>query len=67
MTIGGVARTLTPAQYLVPTAQYSVFGLTSGKFYAWINDGGSVAADVNFIIGQKFLENYVCHFFLSRF
>ena len=48
--------TLTPAQYLVPTAQYSVFGLTTGKYYAWINDGG--ASGVNTIIGQKFLENY---------
>jgi len=40
----------------VPTAQYSYYGLTSGKYYAWINDGGS--SGVNTIIGQKFLENY---------
>ena len=26
---------------------------------AQISDGGSVAEDVNFLIGQKFLENYV--------
>jgi len=53
---GTTTYTLTPAQYLVPTAQYAVFGLSSSKFYAWINDGGS--SGVNTIIGQKFLENY---------
>ncbi|KAF5695998.1 hypothetical protein FGLOB1_13882 [Fusarium globosum] len=53
---GSTTYTLTPAQYLVPTAQYSNFGLSSGKYYAWINDGGS--SGVNIIIGQKFLENY---------
>lgn len=53
---GSTTYTLTPAQYLVPTAQYSYYGLTSGKYYAWINDGG--ASGVNTIIGQKFLENY---------
>ncbi|TVY37835.1 Polyporopepsin [Lachnellula subtilissima] len=53
---GTTTYTLTPAQYLVPTAQYSYYGLTSGKYYAWINDGGS--SGVNTIIGQKFLENY---------
>ncbi len=53
---GSKSYTLTPAQYLVPQAQYSNFGLSSGKYYAWINDGGS--SGVNTIIGQKFLENY---------
>jgi hypothetical protein len=53
---GSTTYTLTPGQYLVPTAQYSNYGLTSGTYYAWINDGGS--SDVNTIIGQKFLENY---------
>lgn len=53
---GSTTYTLTPAQYLVPTAQYSFYGLSSGKYYAWINDGGS--SGVNCIIGQKFLENY---------
>lgn len=57
---GSTTYTLTPSQYLVPTAQYSNFGLTSGKFYAWINDGGS--SGVNTIIGQKFLENYYAVF-----
>lgn len=56
ITFGSTTYTLTPAQYLVPTAQYSYFGLSSGKYYAWINDGGS--SGVNTIIGQKFLENY---------
>ncbi|KAF5542388.1 hypothetical protein FNAPI_9965 [Fusarium napiforme] len=53
---GSTTYTLTPAQYLVPTAQYSNFGLSSGKYYSWISDGGS--SGVNIIIGQKFLENY---------
>ena len=56
ITFGSTSFTLTPAQYLVPTAQYSNFGLQSGKFYAWINNGGS--SGVNTIVGQKFLENY---------
>lgn len=34
----------------------SYFGLPQGYSYSWINDGG--ATNVNFIIGQKFLENY---------
>ncbi|KAJ6781256.1 hypothetical protein PWT90_08893 [Aphanocladium album] len=54
--IGSNTYTLTPDQYLVPAAQYSVFGLSSGKYYAWINNGGS--SGVNTIIGQKFLEIY---------
>jgi hypothetical protein len=53
---GSTTYTLTPAQYLIPTAQYTNFGLSSGKYYAWIFDGGS--SGVNTIIGQKFLENY---------
>ncbi|KAF7342908.1 Aspartic protease [Mycena sanguinolenta] len=57
-TIGGVSFSLTPSQFTIPTAQYDVWGLSSGKSYGWIADGGSSAADVNFIIGQKFLENY---------
>ncbi|KAE9372610.1 putative cathepsin E [Stipitochalara longipes BDJ] len=57
---GSTTYTLTPAQYLVPSAQYSNFGLSSSKYYAWINDGGS--SGVNTIIGQKFLENYYAVF-----
>jgi hypothetical protein len=34
----------------------SYYGLPSGYYYAWIHDGGSDS--INFIIGQKFLENY---------
>lgn len=30
---GSNSYTLTPAQYLVPTAQYAEFGLSSGKYY----------------------------------
>jgi len=55
-TIGGATFSLTPAQYLVPTAEYSLFGLSSGSYYSWINTGGS--SGVNFIIGQKFLESF---------
>jgi hypothetical protein len=53
---GSTTYSLTPAQYLIPTAQYSNFGVSSGKYYAWVTDGGS--SGVNTIIGQKFLENY---------
>lgn len=55
-TIGGTVLSLTPAQYLIPTAQYSNFGISGSAYYSWINDGGS--SGVDFIIGQKFLENY---------
>jgi hypothetical protein len=56
VTFGSTTFTLTPSQYLIPTAQYSFFGLNEGTFYSWINDGGSSGVDT--IIGQKFLENY---------
>ncbi|KAF7972932.1 hypothetical protein HWV62_16596 [Athelia sp. TMB] len=55
-TIAGKLLNLTPAQYLIPTAQLRNFGLPSSAYYSWINDGGSYGVD--FIIGQKFLENY---------
>jgi len=55
-SIGGTSFTLTPAQYLVPTAEYSLFGLSSNAYYSWVGDGGS--SGVDFIVGQKFLENY---------
>ncbi|KAF8180911.1 aspartic peptidase domain-containing protein [Mycena galopus ATCC 62051] len=59
-TIGGVPFTLTPSQYVIPTTQYALWGLRSGKYYGWIVNGGAVnAANINFIIGQKFLENYM--------
>ncbi|KAK2624223.1 hypothetical protein QTJ16_006173 [Diplocarpon rosae] len=53
---GSITYDLTPEQYLVPEAQYKDLGLTSGKYYAWISDGGD--SEVNTVIGQKFLENY---------
>jgi len=55
-TIGGRAFTLTPSQYLIPTAQATALGLSSSYRWAWLTDGGS--SGVNFIIGQKFLEQY---------
>ena len=60
IVFGSTTFSLTPAQYLVPTAQYSFYGLSTGKYYAWINDGGSSGVDT--IIGQKFLENYYAVF-----
>ncbi|KZP09214.1 acid protease [Athelia psychrophila] len=54
--IGGSTFSLTPAQYLIPTSQYSNFGLSGSASYSWIGNGGS--SSVDFIIGQKFLENY---------
>lgn len=56
ISIGGVPLPLTPAQYLVPQAQYKEFGLAGGIYYAWIGNGGQ--GGINFIIGQKFLEQY---------
>ncbi|KAK1252236.1 hypothetical protein MKX08_003423 [Trichoderma sp. CBMAI-0020] len=53
---GSSTFSLTPAQYLVPTAQYDEFGLSQGQYYAFFADGGSSGVDT--IIGQKFLENY---------
>lgn len=60
ITFGSTTYTLTPSQYLVPSAQYSFYGLSSGTYYSWINDGGSSGVDT--IIGQKFLENYYAVF-----
>lgn len=56
ITFGSTTYTLTPSQYLIPSDQYSYYGLDSGKYYSWISDGGSSGVDT--IIGQKFLENY---------
>jgi len=53
--VGGATYTMTPAQYLVPTAQYTNWGLSSGSYYAYINDGGS--SSPNCILGMTFLEN----------
>jgi len=58
-TIGGTKFKLTPAQYLVPQAQYAHFGLDNGRYFAWISTLGPVATgDVSFVIGQKFLEHF---------
>ncbi|KAM3514716.1 hypothetical protein MY11210_001687 [Beauveria gryllotalpidicola] len=54
--LGTNTYTLTPDQYLIPTSQYGIFGLSASKYYAWIANGGT--GSVNTIIGQKFLENY---------
>ncbi|KAJ6492302.1 aspartic peptidase domain-containing protein [Mycena sanguinolenta] len=49
-TIGG---------FTIPAAQHADWGLPTGKFYAWISNGGTLTVGgINFIIGQKFLENY---------
>ncbi|KAJ7742594.1 aspartic peptidase domain-containing protein [Mycena metata] len=55
--IGGTTYTLTPSQYLIPTAQYSNWGISSSSgFYTFIGDGGSDSP--NTILGQSFLEFY---------
>ncbi|KAJ7729191.1 putative aspartic protease [Mycena metata] len=55
--VGGTTYTLTPAQYLIATAQYSNWGISSTSgFYTFINDGGSEAP--NTILGMSFLEFY---------
>ncbi|KAJ7444804.1 aspartic peptidase domain-containing protein [Mycena galericulata] len=60
--IGGVNFSLTPTQFLIPKAQYANFGLTGNNFFSWIANGGTDTADINFIIGQKFLENFYAEF-----
>ena len=57
-TIGGVAFTLTPSQYLVPAAQVANMGGTTGTTYSWIGSLGDTETGLEFILGQKFLENY---------
>ncbi|KAJ7023467.1 aspartic peptidase domain-containing protein [Mycena alexandri] len=55
--IGGTTFTLTPAQYLIATAQYANWGISSTSgFYTFIGDGGSDSP--NTILGQSFLEFY---------
>jgi hypothetical protein len=56
LTIGGKAFSLTPAEYLVPKSQYTNWQLTGSSYYSYIGSGGS--SGVDFIIGQKFLENF---------
>jgi hypothetical protein len=60
--INGVSFALTPSQFTIPAAQLANFGLPTNKIFGWIVDGGSDAADINFIIGQKFLENFYAVF-----
>lgn len=57
--IAGTPFPLTPDQYIIPQAQYGNYGLSPGKYYSWIADGGADSTSVDFIIGQKFMENYV--------
>ncbi|KAJ7617169.1 putative cathepsin E [Roridomyces roridus] len=54
--IGGTTFTLTPTQYLVPTAQYDNWEISGSGFYTYIADGGSEAP--NMILGMTFLENF---------
>jgi len=57
-TVGGTAFTLNKFAQLVEQGLYSAFGLSSSNYYAWITNGGTDVQDVNFIIGQKFLERF---------
>ena len=43
-TFGRFNYPLTPSQYLVPKAQYGVFGLSNAKYYSWVcyNSAGLV-------------------------
>ncbi|CAO3695755.1 unnamed protein product [Umbelopsis ramanniana] len=56
-TIGGTVFTLTPAEYILPQAQVANWGGTAGKYYSLIGDLGTETG-LDFILGQKFLENY---------
>ncbi|KAI8579385.1 hypothetical protein K450DRAFT_241870 [Umbelopsis ramanniana AG] len=64
-TIGGTAFTLTPAEYILPQAQVSAWGGTAGKYYSLIGDLGTETG-LDFILGQKFLENYYSIFDTSN-
>jgi len=58
-TIGRTKFTLTPKQYLVPRDQYAYFNLDTTRYFGWISTLGPVATgDVDFILGQKFLEHF---------
>lgn len=57
--VGGTSFNLTPSQYIVPQSEVSYYGGTSGSYYAYIGDLGSTSGQgLDFIYGQKFLENY---------
>jgi hypothetical protein len=56
-TIGGKAFTLTPSQYILPQDQVSNWGGNTGTYYSLIGDLGT-GNGLDFILGQKFLENY---------
>ncbi|KAJ2960292.1 hypothetical protein NQZ79_g4322 [Umbelopsis isabellina] len=57
-TIGGATFTLTPAEYILPQDQVANWGGSSGNYYSLIGDIGSSSGGLDFILGQKFLENY---------
>ncbi|KAJ7720802.1 putative cathepsin E [Mycena metata] len=55
--VGGTTFTLTPAQYIIPSAQHSNWGISSTSgYYTFIGDGGSDSP--NTILGMSFLEFY---------
>ncbi|CAO3668781.1 unnamed protein product [Umbelopsis vinacea] len=56
-TIGGTQFTLTPSEYILPQAQVSDWGGVAGTYYSLIGDAGTESG-LDFILGQKFLENY---------
>ncbi|KAF8335926.1 putative cathepsin E [Cantharellus anzutake] len=58
ITIGGRDFTLTPDQYLIPRFLYHYFELDGDtRYFAWLAAIG-YGADIEFILGQKFLEHY---------
>ncbi|GAB5592013.1 hypothetical protein Unana1_06913 [Umbelopsis nana] len=56
-TIGGTQFTLTPSEYILPQDQVTNWGGTAGTYYSLIGDAGTETG-LDFILGQKFLENY---------
>ncbi|GAB5586440.1 hypothetical protein Unana1_01340 [Umbelopsis nana] len=56
-TIGGKTFTLTPSQYILPQDQVTNWGGNVGTYYSLIGDLGT-GNGLDFILGQKFLENY---------
>jgi hypothetical protein len=55
-TIGGTTFTLTPSEYLVPKAQYALWGFSTSRYYTWVGNGGTEAPSC--ILGMYFLTNF---------
>lgn len=59
ITVAGTSFNLSPSQYIIPQSEVSNYGGNPGSYYSYIGDVGSNSGSgLDFIYGQKFLENY---------